>query len=437
MAFEPRPPSNRSVRSANSRARLAQLQKHEQVQGEILKAMQVTSQETGRHLVPSAFEHMAAVADEEASRVLAAGGVANAAVPDDLLARVDLVRRERRQPAKQPSPVASPTEDPTNTLPSVAAPPPAGEPGSEVRVDVAGKGMPLTTMIVDKVGQRGGQGGREATQLRKAFKMVDADKDGKITLAELKQLLSTIHISVSEQTLKRQFLRWTEGKPLLEWNSFIQQILPRDFPTEFNAHAGDVHDLASIARHDEKILNSRYAGLVTNLRDWQVAFRDKIMAKTRGGPLEIRKAWNRFDVDRSGEVTLDEILQTCASWNLFPTEEVKQQLLETYCTKENQGTGIVHFYDFVKTVIPQDFKSSSETLKQLKTSLEAKWGTVRGAFRAADTDGSGQVALEELKTMFRDLHIPASAQTAEAIFRSIDCDRSGLISMQEFALALQ
>ena len=397
---------------------------------------------TRRHMAPSAFKDMSAIAGEEATRVLANGGVADVTKADDLLARMDRAQHERVHAVKQLSPVASPTEEPTGGALPTGAIAPLGAPKAPargIRVDVTGKGMPLTTLLVDKVGQRGQcyGPGREATQLRMAFKHVDADKDGKITMAEMQELLATLNISVSEQSLKRQFMRWTGGKPLLEWEPFVQAILPKDFPTSYNAKMGHVHDIASMARHDKKESQAGRGGLITNLRDWELAFRDKIMSKTRGGPLELRKAWTTFDVDRSGEVTIDEILEVCASWNLYPTKEVKNKLISKYCKEENHSTGVVHYYDFVSSVVASDFKSSADTLKLLKERLEAHWGQLRDQFRAADEDHSGDITLEELQGLFHTLHIPSSAQTTAAIFRTIDGDNSGMINFDEFASALQ
>jgi Ca2+-binding EF-hand superfamily protein len=439
MAYEPRPPSSRSARSASSRNNLVLRQQHEQMKSQILKDMQMTSKKGGRHMDASAFKEMQAVASEEAARVMGAGAGAVPAMPKELLARA---RQSQRQPeVPSPSPFSA-AEDTAASLQPVAAAATASPRAAAtrgVRVDVAGKGIPLTTLIVDKLGQRGGQQrpGGVPQQLRKAFKKVDSDKDGKITLQELQEILSTIHINVSEQSLQRQFLLWTGGEPLLEFNTFIQRILPEDFPTTFNPREkASVHDIASLARTDHKENEARYGGLISNLRDWEVAFRDKIMAKTRGGPLELRKAWVKFDVNRSGDVTVDEIIEVCASWNLYPSAEVKEQLRWKYCTDENRSTGIVRFYDFVKGVVAEDFKSSAEAIRKLKQNIETQRDQVREQFLLFDQDFSGDITLDELVVLLEKMRIPMTAPSVEAVFRMIDKDSSQKISFEEFATTM-
>lgn len=341
MILTPRPPSvrsSRSARSEGSRANLELRHRHEQLKAQILKDMQLNTTGGRKGAV---FRRMQAVAGDEAARVLGAGAGAVPAPAEDLLALIKQSARGAWATVDSLPAVTMSAVDPRGLsgLPPLAGPSATtvAAPGRGVRVDVAGKGIPLTTMMVDKLGQRGGQQrpGGVPQQLRKAFKKVDADKDGKISLAELQEILSTVHITISEDSLRRQFLKWTGGSPLLEWNTFIQQILPEDFPTTYNAKLGGVHDIASMAQHDAKENNVRYGGLVTNLRDWEVAFRDKIMAKTRGGPLELRKAWIKFDVDRSGDVTVDDIIQTCASWNLCEyTSNPHHNLIVRYISQE-------------------------------------------------------------------------------------------------------
>ena len=269
---------------------------------------------------------------------------------------------------------------------------PAGRSPRSLRVDVTGKGLPLTTMLVDKLGQRG-RGGSH--QLRKAFKLIDKDGDGKVTIEEVHQLLSSVNIRISTQSLQRQFNKWSGGKEYLDWNAFIREILPEDFPTRYTPRKGGVHDVASLARHDHKHPVQKRNGLISNIRDWEVAFRDKLTAKTRGGPLELRKYWKMFDADRNGVVTCEEIFAKCASWNLFPSESVKAQLAQKYCRPENRESGQVYFYDFVKAVCEIDFKSSADGLRQLREKLEVNWGNLRTAFRSFDTDKSGEIDLQE------------------------------------------
>jgi hypothetical protein len=238
--------SNRSTRSDGSRAKLALRHRHEQLKAQILKDMQLKSK-GGRNTLGAVFKEMQAVAGDEAARVLGAGAGAVSAPAEELLALVKQGVRGARATADSLPQVTMSTVDATAAaLPPIGGPSattPRAAPGRGVRVDVAGKGIPLTTMMVDKLGQRGGQQrpGGVPQQLRKAFKKVDADKDGKITLAELQEVLSTVHITISEESLRRQFLKWTGGAPLLEWNTFIQQILPEDFPSTYNAKLGHVY----------------------------------------------------------------------------------------------------------------------------------------------------------------------------------------------------
>lgn len=119
-----------------------------------------------------------------------------------------------------------------------------------------------------------------------------------------------------------------------------------------------------------------------------------------------------------------------------PTDEVKQQLLDKYCSNENRAAGVVRFYDFTQAVVAEDFKSSAQTIRELKKKLEENWLNLRDQFRITDADRSGDISLNELQEVLMRLNIPMNAATTEAVFKAIDKDGSDRITFAEFVDAM-
>ena len=81
--------------------------------------------------------------------------------------------------------------------------------GRNLRVDVHGKGIPLITLIVDKLASRGTAG--VAANMRKAFSTIDRTGRGIVTFEQMQELLNNINLHVSAHSLRKLFVEWTGG----------------------------------------------------------------------------------------------------------------------------------------------------------------------------------------------------------------------------------
>lgn len=417
-----------SARSEQSKAKLAMRQRHEERKNQILLDLQRRAKVGGRHMSPEDFAAMSTVASEEATRQITEQSVTGAT---GLLSEV-AQRRSARAAAKVERAQRAhesflpPIDGPNETM----TPRGGGDTGAikphyssrrNLRVDVTGKGMPLTTMIVEKLAQRG-EGGPQS--VRKAFKTVDSTGRGFVTFEQLQELLVSINLHVSARSLERAFLKWSGGEPQLNYNKFIEQVMPRDFTAEPYE--------AKKRRDKVKAVRTR----ITNMRDWEAKFREKLVSKTKGGTLELRNFWRLFDLDRDGIVTVEEIFAVTESWHLYASDSVKQQFRAKYC-KDPSSTNM-SFYDFAEGVSPKDYQSSNDVLVMLRDKVQTNWSTVREAFLSFDSDPrDGTLSVAELQEALVSLNIEVSQLALAAVFRFADKDQDAKITFEEFASAIK
>ena len=275
QALKPRPPSTSSransytvsVRSAASRASLEGTLAASRLASLIEIKAQLDAKARGARLGPKARSRLDRAAKQQAKGILAISAVPAAALPKKepnigdfrtgkldpaLLEAVSVAAEDcaaMMSAAPTPIPEEAAAAEPLEATPGPTLQPQSPKPREKrlPKVNVAGKLIPLGTLIQDKVYGRGKSG---ANQLRKMFKTFDLDKNGRITMAEMDRFLRKNNIKIKKKTLDEFYDQWAgkhSGEAAIDYLEFVQRILPPDFPKRDQIF---VDDIASMAHED-------------------------------------------------------------------------------------------------------------------------------------------------------------------------------------------
>merc|ERR1712156_148377 len=141
---------------------------------------------------------------------------------------------------------------------------------------------------------------------------------------------------------------------------------------------------------------------------------------------ELREAFQLFDADNDGEVTIDELTSMFAKLN--SDKKVKQseiQALIRAADKDKSGT-----IDF------QEFHVLWQKLKNFGDHLSEDERVIREEFDKLDSDGSGYISKDEMFKAIGGCEFLAGDKEAEVkkCLDDIDVDGDGKISYPEFLM---
>ena len=298
QALKPRPPSTSSrassytgsVLSAASRASLEGSLAASRLASLIEIKAQLDAKARGASLGPKARSRLHRAAKQQAKGILAISAVPAAALPkkpniaDFRTGKLDPVLLEAVSVAAEdcaammsaaptPIPEEAAAAEPLEATPEPTLQPQPPKPREKrlPKINVAGKLIPLETLIRDKVYGRGKSG---ANQLRKMFKTFDLDENGRITMDEMDRFLRKNNIKMNRATLDEFYDQWAgkhSGEAAIDYLEFVQRILPPDFPKRDQMF---VDDIASMAHEDTK--KSAIKSEISSVHEFVQTFQDKV-----------------------------------------------------------------------------------------------------------------------------------------------------------------
>ncbi|KAI9295191.1 calmodulin [Neoconidiobolus thromboides FSU 785] len=135
---------------------------------------------------------------------------------------------------------------------------------------------------------------------------------------------------------------------------------------------------------------------------------------------EFREAFNLFDKDGDGCITVKELGTVMRSLGQNPTEAELQALVDEI---DADGNGTVDFAEFL-TLMARNLKNadSEEEIKE--------------AFKVFDKDGNGFISAAELRHVMTNLGEKLTDKEAEEMIREADVDGDGQINYEEFVRML-
>merc|ERR550525_691464 len=180
-------------------------------------------------------------------------------------------------------------------------------------------------------------------------------------------------------------------------------------------------------KHQSKAKDSKpvAGGVFQNLKDFSAANRFKkaalnIIAHRLDDKSinDLRQTFIRMDANQDGQLTFAEIKEACQSSGLHMAD-----LESLFAHLDLDGSGSIGYTEFLAGMMSQ-----KKFLQE-----ELCWE----AFRTFDRDGSGNIELEELKTMLQENGEKIQGgnmrgSEVERLFRDADTDGDGKISFEEF-----
>ncbi len=131
---------------------------------------------------------------------------------------------------------------------------------------------------------------------------------------------------------------------------------------------------------------------------------------------EIKEAFNVFDKDNDGFITIKELGTVMRSLGHNPTEGELQDMIKLY-DKDESGT--IDFPEFLDLM----------TTKMKETELEEQ---LIETFKVFDRDGNGLLSGQELKYVMAVVGEVLTDQEVDELIKQADVDGDGFINYQEF-----
>ncbi|NXP57392.1 CETN2 protein, partial [Chloropsis cyanopogon] len=136
---------------------------------------------------------------------------------------------------------------------------------------------------------------------------------------------------------------------------------------------------------------------------------------------EIREAFELFDTDSSGSISVKELKVAMRALGFEPKkEEIKKMISHM----DKEGTGKIIFSDFLAVVSPRmvEKDSKEEILK---------------AFKLFDDDETGKISFRNLKRVAKALGENLTDDELQEMIDEADQDGDGEVSKQEFLLIMK
>lgn len=140
--------------------------------------------------------------------------------------------------------------------------------------------------------------------------------------------------------------------------------------------------------------------------------------------LSVRQAFQKFDSDRDGQISRQEIIHGMSSVGLKLTSSEIDTL---FILADKDNNGQIDFSEFAQIMIPSAGDRIAKLKKQFRNTSE-----IEAAFRRFDTNHDGAISFEELKTGLRSSGILFTDQEVETCFAVADKDCDGEVSLSEF-----
>jgi len=133
----------------------------------------------------------------------------------------------------------------------------------------------------------------------------------------------------------------------------------------------------------------------------------------------LRKAFDSFDTENSGFITVETVSTILRMMGLKVSEKSLAEIVEEV---DEDGSGELEFEEFcilsAKFLIEEDEESLKEELKE--------------AFRIYDKEGNGYITTQVLKEILKELDSRLSEEDIIGIVDEVDEDGSGTLDFDEF-----
>ncbi|KAF3627290.1 Calmodulin-3 [Capsicum annuum] len=132
--------------------------------------------------------------------------------------------------------------------------------------------------------------------------------------------------------------------------------------------------------------------------------------------VEFQEAFNLFDKDGDGCISVEELATVIRSLDQNPTEEELQEMINEV---DVDGNGTIEFTEFLNLMAKKIKETDGE--EELKE-----------AFKVFDKDQNGYISATELRHVMINLGEKLTDEEVEQMIREADLDGDGQVNFDEF-----
>merc|ERR1719458_680645 len=144
-----------------------------------------------------------------------------------------------------------------------------------------------------------------------------------------------------------------------------------------------------------------------------------------GAITDVKMAFKRFDADGDGEISINELKNGAGSG--FSSGEIAA----VFALGDSDGDGNISFAEFAQLVLPSARDKVSALKRTFKSSQD-----IQAAFQRFDVNMDGMISCDELKNGLHGSGMKMNDQEVMTVFAMADTDGDGEISLQEFSALL-
>ena len=132
--------------------------------------------------------------------------------------------------------------------------------------------------------------------------------------------------------------------------------------------------------------------------------------------LEYKDAFEMFDKNKDGKITIMELANVMRSLNLDPTEEELKEMIDEV---DLDGNGEIDFEEFVTLMNRRSKETDTEEV-------------ILNAFRVFDIEGNGLLSITDMRHIMINMTDSGLEDDLDDILINADTDGDGFIKYEEF-----
>nr|KAG5711061.1 hypothetical protein BaRGS_013795 [Batillaria attramentaria] len=256
--------------------------------------------------------------------------------------------------------------------------------------------------------------------LAKAFRQIDSKGDGIISKRELRDLLYKFVMPMTDTEFKRLWARYDEeGRGHISHASFLRHLgAPEHAPGDYEGPSQriidgsrynlELHNALQQQRHED--ITEKQAHLTSHMSATEVI--RQLKDKIRDSYSDFYKAFRKYDTQKCGSLSVDDIQRVLVEQNFFITDEEFFLLLDkiglyTDKSRLNYDQFLAAFEDGRKSsygrrlrdVCIEEYSdiSADEAEAKLRQKLERNIDDITRTLAAIDKEQTGKIPVEEFR----------------------------------------
>nr|XP_048706118.1 calmodulin-like protein 3 [Caretta caretta] len=259
-------------------------------------------------------------------------------------------------------------------------------------------------------------------EIREAFRVFDRDKNGYISAAELRHVMTNLGEKLTDEEVDEMIkeadsnsdgqVNYEEFVRMMTENCLVEQTVVPDClhkaiglavtcPMWYRDHF-KINESATALASGQVAFDSCSTGMAGQLAEEQIA--------------EFKEAFSLFDKDGDGSITTGELGTVMRSLGQNPTEAKLQDMVGELDT---DGSGTVDFPEFLSLM--------ARKMRDMDSEEE-----IREAFRVFDEDGIGYISAAELRHVMTNLGEKLTDEEVDEMIKEADADGNGQVNYEEF-----